>query len=275
MRFDRNAARLGHAGMQIVRVFAICRLSVYLALAITTTGCGATSLSAHVEVLASIKHSAPGNAWDLEAESYRAIYTALLGRNGVRIVITPISDHSLAEASLFDEVSPIKSLFGMNDYDASQERKALATKAERALAILQSRQFGSKRTEIINAIFGAADRFEAAPHDASRLLIILANSFEQSSILNMADYHLNLNSGAIRRRVLDHLKATGQLVALHGVDVCMLAVTNGDDNWADYNRSRGVRRFWQDYFAAAGAHLVGYGAAIGSCGPLANDSEGQ
>jgi hypothetical protein len=246
------------------------RLAIRLALAMVITGCGAASPSIHVEVLASIRHSASGSAWNVEAESYRGICTALLGRNDIRIVITPISDRSLTEASLFDEISPGESLFGKNDYDASRERKSLARKAEDVLATLLSRRSGSPRTEIINAIVGVADRFAAAPHDASRLLVIVSTAFEQSSILNMADYHLNLNSGAIRRRVLEHLKATGQLVNLRGVDVCMLAITNGDHNWADYNRSRGVRRLWRDYFAAAGARLMGYGAAIGSCQPLAN-----
>jgi hypothetical protein len=255
----------------------IKRWPLALVTAFLVASCSASapdSGGVHVEVLAGIRHVAPGAAWDLEVQSYRAANAELLRRNGYRIVITPLSDSSLAEASIFDEVAPNASLFGSNNDDADSQLKAAEKKAEETLAILDSRRSGKMRTEILNAIVGAKDRFEADARRPRRLLIVEATGFEQSSVVNMADYNLKLNSPVIRRRLIDHLKATGQIVDLRGVEVCMLGITSGEGNWSDYNRSRGVRLFWTDYYTAAEADLVGYGGAVASCRPIATNRVG-
>jgi hypothetical protein len=238
----------------------------------SVSACASDPEGVHVEVLVSVRHLAPGSAWDLETQSFRATYAELLSRSGYRVVVTPISDHSLGEASLFDQIAPIESFFGSNHDDAQSQRTVQEKKAEGALSVLDSRRSGPKRTEIINAIVGAKDRFEADSRFLHRLLIIVSTGFEQSSVVNMADYNLKLNWPFMRKRLIDHLKATGQVVDLRAVDVCMLAITSGDGNWADYNRSRGVRKFWEDYLAAGGANLVGYGGTIGSCRALTTRS---
>ena len=245
--------------------------ALVLAVAVSSvgcTGCGSKTESVHVEVLAGVRHVAPGDAWDLEVRAYRATYGELLRRDGYRVVIAPISDRSLSEAPVFDATAAAESFFGMNQDDAEHARTQTAKRAEIALATLGSRRNGLARTEIINAVVAAHDRFDVDPGSKRHVLVILSTGFEQSSIANMADYGLRLNAPSIRRRFVEHLRATGQVVELRGVDVCMLAVTTGQGHWSDYNRSRGVRLFWRDYFAAAGARLAGYGNSVESCPPI-------
>ncbi|HEY5257198.1 MAG TPA: hypothetical protein VIJ12_02360 [Candidatus Baltobacteraceae bacterium] len=253
------------------RSWAVLSVLTCSASIVMVTGCAAKPRYANVEVLASIRELAPGDAWTLEAAAYRATYDALAANDSTRVVVTPISDNSLSEVPLLDAVSPHEGLFGMNERDARLRRTALTALANAALSELGQRTTGRGRTEIINAIFGAANRFESVTKGARNLLVILSSGFEQSSILNMADYRLTLNSNATLGRVLEHLKATGQVVDLRGTDVCMIGITSGDGHWADFNRSRGVRRFWQRYFADSGANLVGYGTDIQSCRALANE----
>jgi hypothetical protein len=232
-------------------------------LLIALPSCG-SRLAGHVEVLASIRHLASGDAWDLEEQAYRAVYHGFLGQSGFRLVITPISDASLVEATTFDKVSPEESFFGQNHDDAEHERNLVIRQAEGVLRSLAARRSGKNRTEIINAIVMAADRLRG-DLASSHILIVLSTGFEQSSVMNMADYRLTLNDDATRKRLIDHLKVTGQVPDLRGATVCMVGITNGAGGWSDYNRRRGVQRFWQDYFAAAGANLVGYGSTVASC----------
>jgi len=241
--------------------------------ALSASGCGAASGSMHVETIASVRGDARDGAWALEARAFRTVASAAMAKNGFRLIVTPISDGSIGEVPLLDATAPTESFLGLNQYDADRQRRKLQRQAEGALAQLEARTRVGNRTEIINAIVGALDRFESDHVYPRRLLIILSNGFEQSSIVNMGDYDLKLNLPAIRQRLIDHLKATGQIVDLHGTDVCMIGTTNGDGHWADYNRMRGVRQFWNDYFAASGAAYIGIGPTIESCAPIATQGQ--
>jgi len=251
---------------------ALLPLIAAATLPVLASACGSTNGAAHVEVVAAVRHVAPGEAWDLEAASYRATFHELLQQNGDRLVVTPLSDRSLSETPIFNLIAPTESFVGSNHDDAEHDRSKDEAEAAISLKTLAARRAGSKRTEIIDALVGAHERFDADDEHVVRLLLVISTGFEQSSIVNMADYGLKLNAPTIRRRLIAHLKATGQVVDLRGIRVCMLGITGGEGGW-DYNRRKGVRLFWEDYFRAAGAVLEGYGPTAASCRPLASAAE--
>ncbi len=230
-----------------------------------SSAAGCNEATTHVEVIASTRHEAPGNAWVVESRAFD--YVARNGsKPGWRVIVTPIAERSLTAASPYDESTPPKSVFGPNDLDRSKKADADYVKAKRMFASTFAVPDGSARTEIIAAIGAAADRIQSDSGATNRLLVILSTGFEQSSIVNMGDYGLDLARSSAH--ILAHLRQTGTLPNLRGVDVCMAGITSGLGDWTDLKRAREIERFWRRFFAASGARLISYGVSIETCPPF-------
>jgi hypothetical protein len=225
-------------------------------------GCG-NPHPAHIEALTATRREAPGAAWQVEEAAYRHLTNAAI-KSGWRVVVTPITDRSLAVPPLFDTTIPAFSIFGENEYHLKKDIAADRSRADQALRTLWTYP-GVNRTEILAAVNGAADRFEDDSADR-KVLVIISTGYEQSSIVNMADYNADLY--AATRRILHHMRVTRTLPRLSGVSVCMAGITSGQHNWADLKRSRDVRHFWHAFFSATGARLVSYGVSLEGCGAL-------
>jgi hypothetical protein len=215
----------------------------------------------HVELLASIKADAPGQAWPLEAADYRQLGESLFGP-GQHVVVTPISDLSATEASIFDETTASDSLLGDNPMQIQEKAKATRERYYESISQLEARRSGHSRTEILSAIVMSASRFQDDSPRADKVLVILSTGFEQSGNLNMGDATLSLR--AATAAILSALHHRNLVPDLHGVKVCMAGVTAGERGWADSNSAFAIRSFWNAYFQDAGARLIAFGPSLSS-----------
>ena len=186
---------------------------------------------------------------------------------GWHVVIAPISERSFGIAALYDETLAAFSPTGTNYYQQDLAMKKARGDLTKVLATLETSSAGSDRTEIIAALGAASERFASDENAGKKLLVILTPGFEQSSIVNMGDYHLNLND-AVSDRIIRHLEALGTMPRLAGVRVCMAGVTAGDRRWADYKRQINIEHFWHTFFSRAGAQLTGYSPSLATCREL-------
>ena len=220
----------------------------------------------HVEVLASNHHQARGNAWPLERDAFLQLANTGI-QPGWHIVVSPISERSFALQALYDEALPAYSFVGTNFYQQDLAKKKGQADVKKALAVLDANRAGSDRTEIIAAIGSAAKRFGGDKGSSKKILVILSSGFEQSSVINMADYHLDLNE-ATAKHIVEHLQQLGTMPQLSGVDVCMAGITAGDHQWADQKRLVNIEHFWELFFTSAGANLVWYEPTLKGCPAL-------
>lgn len=221
------------------------------------TGCAGPV--SHVEILAAIKPLAPGRAWHLEGSAYRELGKVLFGP-GQHVVVTPLSDLSATEPSIFDEDIGNVSLIGKNPMQLREEAAKIRTKFHHAFSQLAMRRIDRRRTEIISAVVASAWRFRDDPRGTEKVLIILSTGFEQSGLLNMGDVSLNLRAES--PYILRALRRRGLVPSLVGVKVCMIGITAGQNGLVDTNTALAVRSFWDSYFRAAGAQLIDFSPTI-------------
>ena len=221
------------------------------------TGCAGPV--SHVEILAAIKPLAPGRAWQLERAAYRKLGKVLFGP-GQHVVVTPLSDLSATEPSIFDESIGNVSLIGKNPMQLREDAAKIRAKFYRSFSQLSVRHIDRKRTEIISAVVASAWRFRDDPPGTEKVLIILSTGFEQSGLLNMGDVSLNLRTES--PYVLEALRRRGLVPSRLGVKVCMIGITAGQNGLVDTNTALAVRSFWDSYFRAAGAQLVDFSPTI-------------
>lgn len=229
----------------------------------TAAGFNGCSGESHLEVLASNRHQARGDAWNLESQAFQQLVDKTI-QPGWHVSISAISERSFAAESLYDETIPAYSIVGTNLYQQEQALKKARQDLKNVLAVLDSNRKGSDRTEIIAAASAAAERFDTDKTASRKLLVIISSGFEQSSVVNMADYSLNLND-EMTDRIIGHLKTLGTMPHLPGVDVCMAGITAGDRRWADHKRLLNISRFWHVFFQAAGARLASYNPSLKGC----------
>jgi hypothetical protein len=213
----------------------------------------------HIEILASVKADAPGNAWTLESDNFNAIGSALFGP-GQHVVVTALSDRSATEPAIFDDTVAAQSLLGDNDMVLHDKANVMRRGFVDALGQLAARRTGRPRTEIIEAVVAAAERFRDDAPGAGKSLVIFSTGFQQSGILNMGDASLSLRRAT--PAVLKALRRRNYVPDLSGIKVCMAGITAGDKQWADANEAFAIRDFWDQYFRAAGAQLIGFSPAL-------------
>ncbi len=234
----------------------IRRLPLLIAVALLAA---CSSRPSHVEILAAIRADAPGQAWPLETAAYRELGTALFGP-GQHVVVTPLSDLSATEASVFDQSVESDSLVGANPMQIKERAAKIRADYDRAIVPLAERHVDRPRTEIISAVVASASRFEDDPADADKVLVILSTGFEQSGVLNMGDASLSLR--AETPAILASLRHRDLVPNLAGVRVCMAGITAGANGWADTNAALAIKTFWDDYFRATGARLIDFSPTI-------------
>ena len=213
----------------------------------------------HVEVLASVRADAPGSAWELENSAYSALGKELFGP-GQHVVVTPLSDRSATEASVFDETIESNSLGGDNPLQIKEHAAKIRSEYEAAVGKLDTHRAGHPQTEIITAIVESAERFKDDPPEMDKVLIILSTGFEQSGSVNMGDASLSLR--AATPSILRSLHSRDLIPDLSGVKVCMAGITAGSNQWADANASLAIKSFWEAYFRAAGARLIDFSPTL-------------
>lgn len=223
---------------------------------------GCASHPRFIQVLANVRDAAPGAAWTRELAILKTEILPSVG-SGDRLVVAPIGDHAYTDSPVLDLPFAPPSAFGANPLQLmlrsrTLRQHAFAT-AERGLETDRS----SAHTEIIAATMAAADRFAGEP-DATKILILDTTGYEQSSLVNMADVHAQLDPRSISL-LIDSIRRAEEMPSLRGVLVCVTGISSGERGWAAERRVLAIRAFWNAFFAAAGAHLASYGTAPETC----------
>lgn len=223
---------------------------------------GCASHTRFVQVLANVRDAAPGSAWPREMTLLGTAILPFVG-SGDRFVVAPIGDHAYTDTPVLDIALEAPSAFGANPLQLTMRnrtvlRNALAT-VERRLEADRS----SAHTEIIAAVMAAADRFNSEP-TATMILVIDSTGYEQSSLVNMADVHQQLDPRSVSL-LIERIRRASELPQLSGVLVCFAGISSGKGGWAVERRILAIRAFWEAFFHAAGARLVSYGTTPEDC----------
>jgi hypothetical protein len=223
---------------------------------------GCASHPRFIQVLANVRDAAPGAAWTRELAILKTEILPSVG-SGDRLVVAPIGDHAYTDSPVLDLPFAAPSAFGANPLQLTLRSRTLRqhafTTVERGLEADRS----SVHTEIIAATMAAADRFAGDP-DATKILILDTTGYEQSSLVNMADVHQELDPRSISL-LIDGIRRADEMPTLPGVLVCVTGISSGERGWAAERRVLAIRAFWSAFFEAAGAQLASYGMAPQAC----------
>ncbi len=223
---------------------------------------GCTSHSRVVQVLANVRDTAPGGAWPREMNILQTEILPHIG-SGDRLVVAPIGDHAYTDAPVLDVTLEAPSAFGANPLQLTLRNRAILRQAFATAEHGLEADRSGKHTEIIAATMAAADRFGAEP-DATKILIVDSTGYEQSSLVNMADVHQQLDPRSISLLIAS-IRRAEEMPQLDGVRVCVAGISSGEGGWAVERRVLAIRAFWAAFFHAAGARVVSYGTTPQAC----------
>ncbi|MHB8433933.1 MAG: hypothetical protein ACYC8W_07370 [Candidatus Tyrphobacter sp.] len=233
-----------------------------LAVACATLLVGCGPRTRFIQVLANVRDAAPGAAWPREMRILKTAVLPYVGA-GDTLVVAPIGDHAYTDAPVADVTLERSSAFGANPLQSTLRNQALL----RGLFAMVERRLEADRssghTEIIAATMAAMDRFNGEPN-ASKILILDSTGYEQSSLVNMADVHQQLDPRSIALLIAS-IRRANELPSLSGVRVCVAGISSGEGGWAVERRVLAIRAFWRAFFRAAGARLVSYGITPTGC----------
>ncbi len=232
-----------------------------LALCIALGGCSSRS-GRIIQVLANVRDTAPGEAWNRELAVLRDVVLPHIAP-GDDFIVAPVGAHAYTDAPVVDLVLEEPSAFGANPLQLTLRNRRLLRSAYSAAERGLEDDRSTNETEIVAATMAAADRFASAER-AQKILILDSTAYEQSNVVNMADIRQSLDTAAIAR-LIAHLRRVNELPDLRGVLVCVTGITAGEHGWADEQRVLDVRAFWRAFFSASGATLVAYGTSPEPC----------
>lgn len=190
---------------------------------------------------------------------YQHMFDLLLSclPEGTDLAIAPVDDRSATEAPLFWQ--PWTWPDNGNPVAASVARSALERKADAAFSALTGLDRHGTETEIWAALWAAAKRLP--PAGSPRVIVCLCTAWEQSALINTADYNLPLD--AARAAELDTAAAqAGETPDLQGVAVLFAGASDGKGGWADQQATTALQGFWAAALAPTGARLSWLGSAL-------------
>ena len=239
---------------------SFARGALVVACAALLAGCASNERL--IQVLANVRDTAPGGAWPREMSILKTEILPHIG-SGDTFVVAPIGDHAYTDAPAADMTFEAPSALGANPLQLTLRNRALLHGLFTTIARRLERDHSRGRTEIIAATMAAADRFNADP-EAAKILIIDSTGYEQSSLVNMADVHQQLDPRSISLLIAS-IRRANELPQLSGARVCIVGISSGEGGWAVERRVLAIRAFWEAFFHAAGAQLVSYGTAPEGC----------
>lgn len=177
----------------------------------------------------------------------------------VRLTLAAITGRSYtAPARILESPDPLKT----NRFELEKKGRDLRKEVLRAFDELRAEAIRNctRGTEIIGALKAAGERTRGPGR-----ILVLAHGFEQSELMNLYDYHLQLEQPKVRAQLLERVRAKIGLPPLKDQEVCFAGITAGNDQNANSRLTGSIRLFWAELIAASGGKLVGYGVSPRSC----------
>jgi hypothetical protein len=178
------------------------------------------------------------------------------------LILAPITSRSYtAPIKVFQTPNPLTTpFFALERYRVSFNQRVLR-------GFNQLSQWASADcipgSEIIAALKAAGQRVKGPGE-----ILVLSHGFEQSTLMNLYDYYLNLQSPRVRARLLEKVKTAIGLPDLKGQEVCFAGLTSGSGSEASARLTSALELFWNQLIEASGGRLVGYSYSPQLCGFL-------
>lgn len=228
------------------------RLAVLLAVVLLAlSGCRSGESAAAVAVLVDVTGSTEDNHYLQDLDK---ILNGLQG--GERLLVLPVTARSAVEPVTFTLDVPAYHTWSSNPITYRRQLKRVRQQAvERMTDLLRRARSSQPGSGIIDAIDQAEALLAAYPADR-RVLVVLSDMIEQSAL---ADF--SALDGSAVDRTLQKVSQQQRLPKLAGTRVYVAGITDGAIRMPP-ERVLAIKRFWSQFFAAAGAKLVSYGPAL-------------
>lgn len=177
----------------------------------------------------------------------------------VRLTLAAITGRSYtAPARILESPDPLQT----NRFELEKKGRDLRKEALKVFEQLKAEAARNctRGTEIIGALKAAGERTRGPGR-----ILVLAHGFEQSELMNLYDYNLQLEQPRVRAQLLERVRAKIGLPPLKDQEVCFAGITAGNDQNANSRLTGSIRLFWEELIAASGGRLVGYGVSPRSC----------